>query len=235
MQHWHSTGDLTWLKATGFPVIEGLAKFWVSRADHDADGTWHLRDTMSPDEYSGNSSDPPYTTAVAIITLRAAHALAPSVGAQPNATFLAVSQQLRILYDPKLDYHPEHIGYLPNQTIKQADVVMLGYPLAWNLSESSQRNDLKIYANVTNPDGPGMTWAIHSIVYRDLGDEAAAARYFVKGYDSYVRGSFKTWHEGYGVFGGVTTFITGAGGWLQSVFAGTQPSNCLTRCRRMRS
>lgn len=27
-------------------------------------------------------------------------------------------------------------------------------------------------------------------------------------------------HEGYGVFGGVTTFITGAGGWLQSVFAG---------------
>ena len=49
----------------------------------------------------------------------------------------------------------------------------------------------------------GMTWAIHSIVYRDLGDEAEAARYFVKGYDSYVRGAFKTWHEGYGVFGGV--------------------------------
>ena len=48
-----------------------------------------------------------------------------------------------------------------------------------------------------------MTWAIHSIVYRDLGDEAEAARYFVKGYDSYVRGAFKTWHEGYGVFGGV--------------------------------
>ena len=51
-------------------MIEGLAQFW-RRADHDPDGTWHLRNTMSPDEYSGNSSDPPYTTAVAQITLRA--------------------------------------------------------------------------------------------------------------------------------------------------------------------
>lgn len=41
-----------------------------------------------------------------------------------------------------------------------------------------------------------MTWAIHSIIYRDLGDEDEAARLFVKGYDSYVRGAFKTWHEG---------------------------------------
>ena len=65
-----------------------------------------------------------------------------------------------------------------------------------------------------------MTWAIHSIVYRDIGEEAEAARFFVMGYDTYVRGAFKTWHEGYGVFGGVSTFITGAGGWLQSVFAG---------------
>ena len=59
LQHWQSTGDLAWLKAKGFPVIEGLAEFWVSRADKDKDRTWHLRDTMSPDEYSGNSSDPP--------------------------------------------------------------------------------------------------------------------------------------------------------------------------------
>ena len=141
---------------------------------------------MSPDEYSGNSSDPPYTTAVAQITLRAALDLAPLVGQQPDESLRAVVRKtpfcshqlyvkrsvcqdrlgtnmgkvrgkgvflqadgLRILYDPKLDYHPEHTGYLPNQTIKQADVVMLGYPLAYNISLSSQRNDLAVYANVT--------------------------------------------------------------------------------------
>jgi trehalose/maltose hydrolase-like predicted phosphorylase len=45
---------------------------------------------MSPDEYSGNSSDPPYTTAVAQITLRAALDLAPLVGQQPDESLRAV-------------------------------------------------------------------------------------------------------------------------------------------------
>lgn len=181
VQHWQVTGDLHWLKDKGFPVIEvragqycfipeitkeippetrmcrlqGLAQFWASRADRAADGTWHIRNTMSPDEYSGNSSDPPYTTAVAQITLRAAVELAPLVGTTADLTLKTVADGLRILYDGSLDYHPEHIGYLPNQTIKQADVVMLGYPLAYNMSETTQRNDLAIYANVTDPNGPG--------------------------------------------------------------------------------
>ena len=155
VQHWQSTGDITWLKTKGFPVIEGLAKFWKSRCDHDPDGSWHLRNTMSPDEYSGNSTDPPYTTAVAQITLRAAHELASVVGKAPDDSFLEVANGLKILVDPVLDYHPEHVGYLPNQTIKQADVVMLGYPLAYNMSLATQRNDLSIYANVTDPNGPG--------------------------------------------------------------------------------
>ena len=155
VQHWQVTGDLHWLKEKGFPVIEGLAQFWASRADHDPDGTWHLRNTMSPDEYSGNSSDPPYTTAVAQITLRAAVELAPLVGKSPDLKLKTVADGLKILYDKTLDYHPEHVGYLPNQTIKQADVVMLGYPLAYNLSKNTQRNDLAIYANATDPNGPG--------------------------------------------------------------------------------
>merc|ERR1712054_693406 len=55
---------------------------------------------------------------------------------------------------------------------------------------------------------------------RELGDEAKADAYFKKGYEDYVRGAFKIWHEGYGVFGGITNFITGSGGWLQSLWAG---------------
>jgi len=62
MQHWQATGDLIWLREKGFPTIEGLAQFWASRVDHDRDGSWHIRRSMSPDEYSGNSSDPVYTT-----------------------------------------------------------------------------------------------------------------------------------------------------------------------------
>jgi trehalose/maltose hydrolase-like predicted phosphorylase len=207
VQHWQATGDLTWLREKGFPVIEGLARFWASRVDHDSDGSWHIRGSTSPDEYSGNSSDPVYTTAIAQITLQAAHELAPIVDKQPDPEFLEVAEGLKLLYDQQLNFHPEHVGW--NFTkIKQADVVMLGYPLAYEMPLTTQQNDLAIYAKATDPNGPGMTWSIHSIVYRDIGNETEAAAYFLKGYESYVRGAFKTWHEGYGVFGGVTTFIT---------------------------
>ena len=54
--------------------------------------------------------------------------------------------------------------------------------------------------------------------------------YFTKGYESYVRGAFRSWHEGYGDFGGVTTFVTGAGGWLQTLTAG-----CMFRAMRKQS
>ena len=110
-----------------------------------------------------------------------------------------MAEGLKLLYDPKLDFHPEHVGW-NFTTIKQADVVMLGYPLSYEMPLTTQQNDLAIYAKATDPNGPGMTWSIHSIVYRDIGNETEAARYFLKGYDSYVRGAFKTWHEGYGVF-----------------------------------
>merc|ERR1712178_261681 len=65
-----------------------------------------------------------------------------------------------------------------------------------------------------------MTWSIHSVVARTVGEEAIADAYFKKGYEDYVRGPFKIWHEGSGTFGGITNFITGSGGWLQSLWAG---------------
>ena len=31
-QYYEATGDLTWLKTQGWPVISGAARFWASRA-----------------------------------------------------------------------------------------------------------------------------------------------------------------------------------------------------------
>jgi hypothetical protein len=47
--------------------------------------------------------------------------------------------------------------------IKQADVVLLNYPLNWNMPADVQENDLVIYENITNPDGPAMTWGMFTI------------------------------------------------------------------------
>ena len=94
LQHWQATRDVEWLEAKGFPVLHDLARFWVSRADRDSDGSWHIRSTMSPDEYASNKTDPPYTNSVAKISLMAAYDLAPIVGQTGNETFKTVANAL---------------------------------------------------------------------------------------------------------------------------------------------
>ncbi len=49
--------------------------------------------------------------------------------------------------------------------MKQADVVLLGFPLQLDMSADVRENDLVLYENITNPDGPAMTWSMFAIGY----------------------------------------------------------------------
>lgn len=42
--------------------------------------------------------------------------------------------------------------------MKQADVVLLGYPVPFPLSPDIRRKNLETYEAVTSPRGPAMTW-----------------------------------------------------------------------------
>lgn len=42
--------------------------------------------------------------------------------------------------------------------MKQADVVLLGFPLMHPMSPEVRRNDLEMYEPVTELHGPAMTW-----------------------------------------------------------------------------
>ena len=82
---------------------------------------------------------------------------------------------------------------------------------------------METYDRVTDPSGPAMTWGIHSILYRDIGEEEKAAHYFRIGFNVFAYPPFYTWHEGNhtdGMGGGAPNLVTGAGGFLQSVWAG---------------
>jgi len=49
-------------------------------------------------------------------------------------------------------------GSHTGQPVKQADTVMLGYPLGLTMPTEVRRNDLEAYEPVTDPNGPAMTW-----------------------------------------------------------------------------
>ena len=49
--------------------------------------------------------------------------------------------------------------------VKQADVVLLNYPLLWKMPEDVLINDLNLYEDITDEYGPAMTWSIFAIKY----------------------------------------------------------------------
>lgn len=69
-------------------------------------------------------------------------------------SWMDVASSLALLYDEDIDYHPEYEGYEIGTFIKQADVVLIGFPQQYNMSASTRRNDLLTYENVTRPNGP---------------------------------------------------------------------------------
>jgi len=139
---------------------------------------------------------------------------------QVPQSWMDLASSLALLYDEEGDYHPEHETYVIGTPIKQADVVLIGFPQQYNMSASTRRNDLLIYENVTRPNGPAMTWAMHTIGFLDLGDVTKAAEIFHRSYSNYAREPFKVWTEAQPPDLGAINFITGMGGFLQSIMSG---------------
>eukprot|EP01147_Barroeca_monosierra_P000346 gene346-3710_t len=200
-QHWLLTRDVIWLKNAAFPVIEGVAQFWASKAVKNNDSSYSINDIMGPDEYHGPVNNSVYCNVIAQLSLKLAYDLAPLAGRTQNETFIHIAENLVILFDKENQYHPEFQGY-DGAKVKQADVILLGYPLNFNMSKTIRRNDLEFYAKVTDQNGPAMTWSMFSIGYLDIGLDDIAESSLLAG------GS------------GAQNFITGAGGFLQCVWAG---------------
>lgn len=222
-QYWYATGNTSWLKESGFPVIEGIAKFYASRVMF-INNSYHMIGTMGADEYHDNVTDSAFGNAMAKTALMAAYLLAESAGREANSTFKAIAAGLEIPYDSNLDYHPEFKGYNRSDLIKQADAVLMSYPLNVPMNLSTKLNDLLLYASRQDVNGVAMTWPIQSMVALDVGDEEKAAFYFKQSYEVFARPPFYSWHEGNETEGsdkqGAPNLLTAAGGFLQAVWAG---------------
>jgi kojibiose phosphorylase len=72
LQYWQASGDDDFLGAQGAELIVEGARFWASRAEPDAAGSFHYRDVVGPDEYHEHVDDNAYTNLLAAWQLRAA-------------------------------------------------------------------------------------------------------------------------------------------------------------------
>lgn len=144
-----------------------------------------------------------YTNAVVKIALDFAIEASKIVGDTAPTLWANVSTGLEIPFCPSVPghpelkggYHPEYDGF-PAKTVKQADTVMLNFPLGVPMPPEVLANDLEFYTDITDKGGPAMTWAIFAIDWMDValtsnskwsGNFTNAIKYFLQGYANVQR------------------------------------------------
>ncbi|NWI40528.1 PGGHG glucosidase, partial [Picathartes gymnocephalus] len=203
----------------GWELVEAVAQYWCSRMEwSEEDQLYHIRGVMPPDEYHSQVDNSAYTNAVARRSLNFAADLARDLLLPVPEEWEDHARKIKVPFDEERKYHPEYDGYSPGEPVKQADVVLLGFPLMHPMSAEVRRNDLEMYECVTDPAGPAMTWSMFAMGWLELKELQRAWSQLEKCFSN-ITEPFKVWVENSDGSGAVN-FLTGMGGFLQVVLFG---------------
>ncbi|WAR29208.1 PGGHG-like protein, partial [Mya arenaria] len=199
-------------------TVFAIAEFWKSRSVlNRSTGMYEIHNVMPPDEWHYPVNNSVYTNYVAKMALLLPHFLCDVIHCLAPPEFEQVAGKMYIPFDADKNYHPEYDGYTKNVSVKQGDGILLGFPLQLAMTSDVRRNDLEIYENTTGA-GPAMTWGMFAIGWLELNQtDRAEGLFFRQLLNKY--GAFNIWTED-ADGGGVTNFITGQGGYLQSIIHG---------------
>ena len=225
-QYYQASRDLGWLRSVGWPILRGVAQFWSSRATALPGGQYALLHVLGCDErWDGSVNNSAFDLAVAELSLRRALHAASLVGAahEVGANWSAIASGLlaAVPRDAALGTIREFDGATAAMNLKGLGVILMRYPLNVSrrvLDDATHRRNLEFYARLW-PQANAMFWWAFATGYAELGMHAQAATFFAKTTVNNVFGPFLIWSENAGG-GGCPNFITGAGGYLQALWAG---------------
>ncbi|WP_420459314.1 glycoside hydrolase family 65 protein [Neolewinella sp.] len=215
-RYYQTTGDTTWLRTTGYPVMREVADFFVSRVEREGPGRYNINNVIGANEWEENIDNNAYTNGMAVTALRYAGDAAAVLGLEPDTAWAEVAANIPILTFPDGTTR-ENATYV-DTTIKQADVNLLAWPMDIVREPTQIRKDLAFYEPRLSKDGPAMGKAILSLLYTRLGDVDKAYGLFEQSYQPNEVPPFGVLAETAG--GTNPYFATGAGGMLQAVLFG---------------
>ncbi|XP_014382643.1 protein-glucosylgalactosylhydroxylysine glucosidase isoform X1 [Alligator sinensis] len=219
-QYYHVTQDTKLFREDGgWNLVGAVSQYWCSRMVwSEEEQCYHIKGVMPPDEYHYQVDNSVYTNAVAQRSLNFAADLACDFQIPVPEEWLEFAKEVKVPFDTEKKYHPEYDGYRPGEHVKQADVVLLGFPMMYPMSPEVRRNDLEMYEPVTEQDGPAMTWSMFAVGWMELKEVQRAQSQLSKCFNN-ITEPFKIWSENSDGSGAVN-FLTGMGGFLQAVLFG---------------
>ena len=138
-----------------------------------------------PDEYANGVDNGGFTMPLIADTLTNANTFRQMFGLPLNSTYSDIASNIYISRDPNAGIIDEYTGMNGSISVKQADVVLDTFPLNYQINYTAQDslNDLQYYAGKQSLNGPGMTYAIFSIVASAV-DTAGCSSYTYQQYSS---------------------------------------------------
>ncbi len=136
-RYWEATGDGEFLLRAGAEILLETARFWASRVELGADGRYHIRGVIGPDEYHESVDDDAYTNGMAQWNLeRGAEvaALLPrhwperwrslshslDLGPEEPREWLRVASRMYTGFDPRTGLFEQFSGYFQLEPIDLA-------------------------------------------------------------------------------------------------------------------
>ena len=219
---WRQTADHAVLQDQAWPLLRDIAAFYASRCEKDADGTWHLRRVIGPDEavcevFHGTSDDNVLTNVGVRWLMHTACIAAKLVDQPADPLWRTLAENLTVLAPRADGVIPEHASYV-DQGIKQADTILAFYPLDWPASPVVIRATIEFYRGKVLAYGPLMTAQIEATILMRLGDREDGLRRLFARYREYVRGPFLVPFECRN--NDTAVMLTGIGGLLQALIFG---------------
>lgn len=159
-EYYLETKDLGFLREKAEPILSGIADFFSSRAVLEADGCFHIRGVVGPDEavaeFGAGSCDDHYLTNLgARFVMQWARQAALLLNKSASDVWAKVEAAIYLPSPMQEGVIPEFSGYA-GEGIKQADVILAFYLLDTNASSSQMRCNLEYYHNKIMEYGPFM-------------------------------------------------------------------------------
>jgi trehalose/maltose hydrolase-like predicted phosphorylase len=186
-----ATGDAQFLKENAWPVLSGVADWFVDRVDRTRNG-FTLREGGGPAERPETDDNDALTLMAARVILKSAAAAAESVGLPPRGSWSDVAEGLRLPMRSD-GVIAAHDGYRTDEDKGATPSPLMGiFPYWADLDAETALKTLRFYLGlwrdyVGTPMLPALygTWAAWT------GDRALALRLLEEGYGTYQFGRFQ--------------------------------------------
>jgi len=230
INYWVASGDTDFFQENLLPIYDSMS-LTMSQLLEPNGSRWSLMNMTDPDEFANHIDNGGFTMALFSEILDYANQFREYFNQTVNETWSEQSENVIISTNEEANILLEYTGMDGNISVKQADVVLVTYPLAYdgqNYTSEDALSDLNYYANKQSQDGPGMTYSVFSIVANEVSPSGCSA-YTYQQYSThpYVRGPWFQFSEqlndNYQVNGGfhpAYPFLTGHGGAQQVVLFG---------------